>query len=137
MSDMLIKRSNERNLLTKQIQAQNEKILMNDNHQIDDMDMFFKTLALTAKKFPSQEKRETKVRMVALMAELEEKYSVPEKHINSFQAIGQPSTFHVPTEQQCYQSPELFQESPSTTANSYSESTCSQLILYNFDDSTP
>lgn len=122
---MLIKRSNERNLIIKQIQAQNAQILMKEDHQLDDMDMFFKTLALTAKKFPSQGKRETKVRMFALMAELEEKYSVPEKPSNSFQAIGQPSNSHVSTEQQCYQSPELFQESPSITANSYSESTCS------------
>lgn len=134
---MFINRSNERNLLIKQIQSQNEQILMNVNHELDDMDMFFKTLALTAKKFPSQGKRETKVGMFALMAELEEKYSVPENPINSFQAIGQPSNVHIPTEQQCYQSPELFQESTSTTANSYSESTSSQFSLYNFDDSTP
>lgn len=132
---MVIKRSNERNLLIKQIQAQNAQIIMKENHQLDDMDMFFKILALTAKKFSSQGKRETKVRKFALMAELEEKYSVPEKPINSFQAIGQPSNFHVPTEPQCYHSPELFQESPST-ANSYSESTSSQFSLYNFDDST-
>ena len=91
---------------------------MKEDHQLDDMDMFFKILALIIKKIPSQGKCETKVRIFALMANLEEKYSVLEKPINSFQAIGQPSNFHVPTEQQCYQSRELFHESPSTTANS-------------------
>lgn len=63
---MLISRSNERNLILKQIQAQNEQIIIKENHKLgdmDDMDMFFKTLTLTAKKFPSQGKSETKVRM--------------------------------------------------------------------------
>lgn len=98
--------------------------------------MFFKTLALTAKIIPSQGKRETKVIMFALIAELEN-YPVPDKPINSFKAFSQPSNFHVLTKQQCYKSPELFQESPSTSANAYSESTCSQFSLYNFDNSTP
>jgi len=31
---------------------------MKKNDQLDDMDLFFKSLALTAKKFPSQGKRE-------------------------------------------------------------------------------
>lgn len=82
MADLFIKRSNERNLLIKKIQDQNEQILMKQNNQLDDMDLFFKSLALTAKKFPSQGKREAKVRIFALMAELEEKYSAPEQPIH-------------------------------------------------------
>jgi len=56
MSDLYIKRSNERNLIIQKIQAQNEQILMKEDKQLDEVDMFFKTLALTAKIFSSQGK---------------------------------------------------------------------------------
>jgi len=131
MADLFIKRSNERNLLIKKIQDQNEQILMKQNNQLNDMDLFFKSLALTAKKFPSQGKREAKVIIFALMAELEEKYSAPEQPIHSFQSIGQLPHVHVPKE---YQSPASFQET--TTSTSFAESSCSQFSTFNYDDST-
>ncbi|KAL4127218.1 hypothetical protein QTP88_011408 [Uroleucon formosanum] len=40
MADLFVKRSNERNLLIKKMQDQNEQILMKQNNQLDDMDLF-------------------------------------------------------------------------------------------------
>lgn len=56
MADLFIKISNERNLMIKKKQNQSEQILMQQNNQLDDMDMFFKSLALTAKKFRGKRK---------------------------------------------------------------------------------
>lgn len=131
------KKSNERLLLAKKIHAQNEQMSMKEKNQLDDIDMFFKYLALTIKNFPSQGKREAKVKLFAVMVELEEKYSVPENTIHSVQVSGPPPNFHVSPDQQCYQFPASFEESQSTVQSTYSESTSSPFSLYNFDETTP
>lgn len=74
-SDEFTKRSEERNLLIKKIQEQNEKLLKREADNFDEIDMFFKTLAMMVKKFPNAGKIEAKVKMFSLITELEQKYS--------------------------------------------------------------
>lgn len=108
---------------------------MKEEDKLDEIDMFFRGLAITAKKFPNKRRIETKRKIFALMTELEEKYLVQEQPISQFQAIHQPHHIHIPTENMYIQSVSTNQASPSTSV--YSESTsCSQFNLYNMDDST-
>lgn len=52
---------------------------MKSKDDFDEIDMFFKTLAITVKKCPSAGKFDAKVKMFALMTDLEQKYLVPEQ----------------------------------------------------------
>lgn len=51
---------NERNELIKKIQARNEQLLTRAEEKLDEIDMFFRGLAITAKKFPSKGRIEAK-----------------------------------------------------------------------------
>lgn len=130
-----LQRSNERTELIKKIQARNEQLLMREEEKLDDIDMFLRGLAITAKKFPSKGKIEAIKKIFALMTELEEKYLVQEQPISQFHAVHQPHHVHIPPKNMYLQAVSTNQASLSTSV--YSESTsCSPFSLYNMDDST-
>lgn len=74
MTVILAKRTAERTKLIEKIQNQNEEIL-NAKKCEDEIDLFFKSLAITVKKLPRQGIIEAKLRALTLVSELEEKYS--------------------------------------------------------------
>jgi len=130
-----LQRSNERNELIKKIQARNEQLLTREEEKLDEIDMFFRGLAITAKKFPGKGRIEAKKKIFAIMAELEEKYLIQEQPISQFQTIHQPHHLHIPSENMYLQSVSTNQSSPSTSV--YSDTTsCSTFNLYNMDDAT-
>lgn len=55
-----LQRPNERNELIKKIQARNDQFLMREEEKLDEIDMFFRVLAITVKKFPSKGRIEAK-----------------------------------------------------------------------------
>jgi len=57
---------------------QNTQILEKKQDSLDELDLFFKTMAVTAKKLPTKGKLEAKKKIFSLMSELEEKYLVDE-----------------------------------------------------------
>lgn len=72
---VLAKRSKERDALFANIHSQQEKIL---SIKDDDVDLFFKSIAETVKKFSKKGISEAKLKVLTLVSELEEKYDVPE-----------------------------------------------------------
>lgn len=123
--DAFTKRAEERNLLIMKIQEQNEHLLKKEDN-LDEIDMFFKTLAMTVKKLPSAGKIEAKAKMFALMTELEQKYSVPEQApypLNNYENLPQ----------NCYVQ-NSHSDQPSTSASLYSGSSCSQFSTIEYDD---
>jgi len=119
------------------IQEQNEQLLKRED-SLDEIDMFFKTLAMTVKKLPSAGKIEAKAKMFALMTDLEQKYSVPEQapYPLSIQPLSiQPLNNFENLPQNCYvQNSNSDQPSPSTAASLYSGSSCSQFSTFEYDD---
>lgn len=61
-TDLLMKKSEERYMLMKKIQDQNKHILEKERN-IDELDLFFKTMAVTAKKLQIEGKLEAKVKI--------------------------------------------------------------------------
>jgi len=130
--DAFTKRAEERNLLIMKIQEQNEQLLKRED-SLDEIDMFFKTLAMTVKKLPSAGKIEAKAKMFALMTDLEQKYSVPEQA--PYPLSIQPLNNFENLPQNCYvQNSNSDQPSPSTAASLYSGSSCSQFSTFEYDD---
>ncbi|KAL5239511.1 hypothetical protein ACI65C_006921 [Semiaphis heraclei] len=76
---LLAKRAKDRNTIIETIEKQNEKILNLHNTEEDDVDFFFKSLAITIKKLPNKGINEVKIKSLALVTEIEEKYSAPEQ----------------------------------------------------------
>jgi len=68
-----VKRVKERTAVINTIQAQNQAIL---NREVDDeIDLFFKSMAILVKKLPSRGKQEAKLQILTLISELERKYT--------------------------------------------------------------
>jgi hypothetical protein len=68
-----VKRVKERIAIINTIQAQNQAIL---NKEVDDeIDLFFKSMAISVKKLPSRGKQEAKLQILTLISELERKYT--------------------------------------------------------------
>lgn len=84
-----IKRSNDRTDIINSIQSQNEYLLARGNN-VDDVDVFFKSIAMTVKKFPPKGIIEAKLQALTLVSNLEEKYSVGEPTISGFSKPTQP-----------------------------------------------
>jgi len=61
-----LQRSNERNELIKKIQARNDQLLMREEEKLDEIDMFFRGLAITAKKFPCKGRIEAKKKNICI-----------------------------------------------------------------------
>lgn len=132
IEDAFTKRAEERNLLIMKIQEQNEHLLKREDN-FDEIDMFFKTLAMTVKKLPSAGKIEAKAKMFALMTDLEQKYSVPEQA--PYPLSIQPLNNFENLPQYCnVQNSNSDQPSPSTAASLYSGSSCSQFSTFEYDD---
>jgi len=72
---VLAKRSKERDAIFASIHSQQEKLL---NTKDDDVDLFFKSITETVKKFPRKGISEAKLKVLTLVSELEEKYTEPE-----------------------------------------------------------
>lgn len=73
MSVKLSKRSKERDELLLNIKAQNDLLTSQLNRQEDDVDVFFKSIAMTVKKFPSQAINEAKLRVLTMITQMEDK----------------------------------------------------------------
>ncbi|KAL4083767.1 hypothetical protein QTP88_029083 [Uroleucon formosanum] len=77
LSAILVKRSKERNEISN-IQAQNNLLASQNPQQEDEVDIFFKSIAMTVKKLPSQAINEAKLRILTMVNEIEGKYVVPD-----------------------------------------------------------
>jgi len=78
LSAILAKRSKERNEMLSNIQAQNNLLASQNPQQEDEVDVFFKSIAMTVKKLPSRAINEAKLRVLTMVNEMEEKYVVPD-----------------------------------------------------------
>lgn len=123
MAVMLAKRMAERKQLLEKIQKQNEDILNAKNSE-DEVDLFFKSLAMTVKKLPPKGIIEAKLKALTMVSELEEKYShctTPQQHAVTY-----------PTQQLHVFDDNYIQ--PSTPSSSYTASDSSQgYTTYNFE----
>ncbi|XP_060855371.1 transcription factor Adf-1-like [Metopolophium dirhodum] len=72
---ILATRNGEQKKLIAAIQSQNETILNRKMNEDDEIDLFFKSLAMTMKKLPTKGINEIKLKTLALVAETEEKYA--------------------------------------------------------------
>lgn len=77
MPAKLSKRSKQQNELLSNIKAQNNLLTSQLNRQEDDVDVFFKSIAMTLKKFPSQAINEAKLRVLTMVTQMEDKYLAP------------------------------------------------------------
>lgn len=113
---------------------QNKQILDKNDENLDELDLFFKTMAITAKKLPPKGILEAKKKIFSLMTQLEEKYLLDEQPVNP-NAVYQMSNVHAPLIplQQHFQTLDSIQPSPS--GSMYSRSSDSQFSMYNnYDD---
>jgi len=76
MSIIIAKRSRERNELLSKIEAQNNLLVSQISQEEDDVDIFFKSIAMTIKKLPRQAINEAKIKTLTLVNQLENNYSV-------------------------------------------------------------
>lgn len=159
VADLLMNKSEERNLLIKQIMDQNKQILEKKEQSFDELDLFFKTMAVTAKKLPTKGRLEAKTKIFSLMTKLEEKYLLDEQpeqleqpifvhqpmyphqtmyqHTASRMLNVHTPPLHVPLQQNHFQtSQDSIQPSPTTSASIYSRSSDSQFSLYNLDEAS-
>lgn len=87
------KRSNERTAIINSIQSQNEYLLAREN-SVDDVDIFFKSIAMTVKKFPPKGIIEAKLQALTLVSNLQEKYPLGEPTISGFSKPTQPHSVY-------------------------------------------
>ncbi|KAL4120164.1 hypothetical protein QTP88_012894 [Uroleucon formosanum] len=121
---ILATRNEEQKKLIAAIQSQNETILNRKMNEDDDINLFFKSLAMTVKKLPTKGINEVKMKTLALVAEAEEKYAAqPTSNIISQGYFNQPNENSI-------------QMSPSNASTStYGTSESSQgFTTYNFDE---
>ncbi|XP_060867570.1 uncharacterized protein LOC132942889 [Metopolophium dirhodum] len=72
----VLRNLNKLSTQNQQIQTENEQFSTEEVNQLDDMDMFFQSLSLKAKQFPTNGRIEIKMKISTLMNELQEKYLV-------------------------------------------------------------
>lgn len=77
MSAILAKRSKEQNELLSNIKAQNNLLISQLNQQEDDVDVFFKSIAMSLKKCPLQAINEAKHLILTVVTQMEDKYFGP------------------------------------------------------------
>jgi len=95
VADLLTNNSKECYSIIKQIMDQNKDILYKKEDNVDELDLFFKSMAATAKKLPTKGKLEAKRKIFSLMTELEEKYLLYEQPVNP-NIVDQMSNVHGP-----------------------------------------
>lgn len=69
-------------MFIQKVQDKNKQLLEKEAN-MNELDLFFKTIAVTAKKLLIKKKLEAKIKIFAFMNELEEKYLVTEQLIHS------------------------------------------------------
>jgi len=109
---------------------QNEEILDKKEDNVDELDLFFKSMAATAKKLPTKGKLEAKRKIFSLMTELEEKYLLDEQPVNQNTVHQMSNGPH--TAQQHFQT--LHSIQPSSSGSMYSTSSGSQFTIFNYDN---
>lgn len=112
---------------------QNKEILDKNEDNVDELDLFFKSMSARAKKWPTKGKLEAKRKIFSLMTELEENYLLYEQPVNPntvHQISNVPHGPHIA--QQHFQTLHSIQPSPS--GNMYSTSSDSQFSMFNYDD---
>ncbi|KAF0751255.1 BESS domain-containing protein [Aphis craccivora] len=127
ISVILAKRSKDTKDTILSIQEQNKLLAtsMKTLCEEDDVDMFFKSIAMTVKKMSPQAIKEAKLRTLTLISEIDDKYSTPR--------TAQTLPYQVPSN---YNN-NMYQCQLSSPANSYSTSTSSQGFLpFNYDDTS-
>jgi len=77
LSAILAKTSKERNEMLSNIQEQNNLLASQNPQQENEVNIFFKSIAMTIKKLPSRAINEAKLRVLIMVNEMEEKYVVP------------------------------------------------------------
>jgi len=95
VADLLTNSSKERYSIINQIMNQNKEILDKKENDVDELDLFFKSITATTKKLPTKEKLEVKRKIYLLMTELEEKYLLYEQPVNP-NTVHQMSNVHAP-----------------------------------------
>lgn len=68
-----VKRMNDRTAIINSLQAQNEAILGRES-STDEIDLFFRSIAISVNKLPPRGKTEAKLSILSLVAQLEDKY---------------------------------------------------------------
>uniref|UniRef100_A0A2S2PQ72 BESS domain-containing protein n=1 Tax=Schizaphis graminum TaxID=13262 RepID=A0A2S2PQ72_SCHGA len=121
ISVILAKRSKDTKDTILSIQEQNKLLAtsMKNMCEEDDIDIFFKSIAMTVKKMPPQAIKEAKLRTLTLITEIDDKYST-----------RQTQPYQVPSDYN-----NMYHCQLSSPANSYGTSTSSKGFLpYNYDD---
>lgn len=129
ISVILAKRSKDTKDTILSIQEQNKLLAtsMKTLCEEDDVDMFFKSIAMTVKKMSPQAIKEAKLRTLTLISEIDDKYSTPQ--------TAQTLPYQVPPNYNYNNN--MYQCQLSSPANSYSTSTSSQGVLpFNYDDTS-
>lgn len=81
-----VKRAKERTAIINSLQAQNQSIL---NREADDeIDLFFKSMAISVKKLPARGKTEAKLQILTLISQLEQKYLKPTPQSHSLLSLS-------------------------------------------------
>lgn len=118
ISAILAKRSKDTNDTILRIQEQN-KLLAKNLCEEDDIDLFYKSIAMTVKKMPPQVIKEAKLKTLTLITEIDDKYST-----------RQTLPYQIPSDYN-----NMYQCKLSSPANSFSTSTLSQgFFPFNYGD---
>jgi len=117
---LITKRSNKRNELFSKIKAQNNLLVSQINQEEDDIDLFFKSIAMTVKKLPKQAINEAKIQTLRLVNKLENNYSF----------VTQPTSFNIPVQSDNNSSPIMY----NTTQTSSSDGSYEASINYDSDE---
>lgn len=112
---IMAKRSKERNELFSKIEAQNNLIVSQISQKEDDVDIFFKSIAMTIKQLPRQAINEAKIKTLTLVNQLENNYSVIPNN-----AQPQNASFYRPTADHINSSPiDTYTSQSSSLSGSY------------------
>lgn len=123
ISDIIAKRSKERNELFSKIEAQNNLLMSQLKNEDDDVDIFYKSIAMTVKKLPKQAINEAKMKTLALVNQLENNYSV----------VSQPTSFN-PVYSEYNPPPTTYTTQSSSSLGSYETSSNSrEFMAINYD----
>ncbi|CAI6349040.1 unnamed protein product [Macrosiphum euphorbiae] len=127
LAAILAKKTQDRNMIIQSIQQQNEQLLNANKNEEDDIDLFFKSIALTVKKLPTMGINEAKIKTLMFINELQEKYANPPQ-------ISAPSFFPIQNFQQnqqhYYGVPNTQNISPISYSDSDRSQTSSSTISY-------
>lgn len=123
ISQILAKRSKERDIILSKIQAQNEILVSGIcNQEEDSVDQFFKSISTTVKKLPRRAINEAKMQILSLVNQLEDKYC----NVQELPQVHQPQyyDYNFPLQQR-FMAPS---SSPATSSSSHG------FMQYNYEE---